>query len=150
MFEVPTNDFLLAALQTVASTYVYSVSTTCKIHLAKAPFTPSRVLDVTTLTEADFTGYVAKIVGMPGAAFIDSIGQAKIIGGNVVTWEATDAVNPNTIAGYWIMTVETVPRLMSSALFDAPIPMTLAGAVLSVVWEFAYAAWQSQIQQLAP
>lgn len=103
-----------------------------RVKLAKAAFTPSRTLDVATLTEADFTGYTAKTptagvqnVYVDPVTGLITVGLVAPVGG--WNFETTGVGNlPQTIYG-WYVTNSAGTVLYGSGLLTTPIPLTASG-----------------------
>lgn len=85
--------------------------------------------------ECDFTGYASQTVGGAGrlwsAIFIDAEGRVVFASPNSI-FQATDAVAPNQVGGYWIE--NTAGDVRKYALFTPPIPLisALAAFILTI------------------
>lgn len=129
----PSNALLdqLQNLITTDSTTLAPAALGTKIHLAKASFTPSPALTLASLTEADFPGYAALVMGTGAQqAFVDPVSGLRIIqllepaGG--LHWEATGAPAPaQTIFGYYV-TDNGTTVIYASALLTTPVVITAA------------------------
>jgi hypothetical protein len=107
------------------------------VHLAMAPFTPSPNVVIGSFTEATFTGYTPKNVGVGAQQdFYDPVTGLKTIqllepaGG--WHWQTTGTTNlPQTIYGYYV-TDNTDAVVLGCALLDSPVLLTDAGQSVDV------------------
>lgn len=105
-------------------------ATHLKVRLFSNNYTPIATTVVSDFTEATFTGYAAQNVPALSTVFTNAAGQAEIDANATNFFQATDAVSPNTIYGYWIADETSTPILMWCEKFDTPIDMTTAGKTL--------------------
>jgi hypothetical protein len=102
--------------------------TTCKLHLAKAAFTPSQDLTLADFVEADFDGYAEKsAVAGPMPQSADPTNADSLVdippGAAGYLWETSGVTNlPQTIFGYYLE--GHGPLLMGCQLLPEPITLT--------------------------
>jgi hypothetical protein len=106
---------------------------TAKVHLFKTGFspTPNNVKADFTAQEADFTGYTSATLTF-SAVGIDVNGVVSSLT-NRCFFQATDAVSPNTIGGFWIEDSAGPPtNLIGFGVFPGPVAMTQALSFLAL------------------
>lgn len=100
-----------------------------EVHLFQSPFAPTResVAADFAAAEADFTGYGAISIGGAGFLFVGPVlndAQEIVLKTPGMSFVATDAVNPNQIAGYWVE--NTAGDVLRYGVFPAPVDMSQA------------------------
>jgi hypothetical protein len=112
-------------------------ATAMHVHLAKAPFTPSPVLDVTGLVEADFAGYAIidptagnQLEYYDPITGLVTVELATPVGGWHFQTTGTGQL-PQTIYG-WYVTDHTDAILYGSGLLATPVPLTASGQGLDL------------------
>ncbi len=131
---IPTNtilDKIVTLLQNDTTTFA-SATLAVKIHLAKAAFTPAPTRIITDFTEANFTGFAAKVAGLNAQQFFfDQTTGMRVmqliepVGG--WHWQPTDGLQlPQTIFGYYC-TDNASAVVYGSALLPAPVTLQNAG-----------------------
>jgi hypothetical protein len=109
-----------------------------KVHLYKNNLNPDPTTPLATFTaaQADYTGYAAVSVGVWGAPYIAIDGLAHVTAPSK-QFQATDAVNPNTIYGaYATNTGGTV--LIYFVVFDTPVSLINALQALIFTPDYVY------------
>lgn len=101
-----------------------------KIHLFKAPHQPAvgDLLATYTAIEADFDGYVAKVLTLT-FGYIDPA-NFPTVRSQLLSWLMATAVTPNTVYGYW---VDDGVNVVMAEAFPVPRAMATVGAELALV-----------------
>lgn len=101
-----------------------------KLKLYKSSFIPTNqsLLADFVAAEADFSGYAFATLSWD-AVGVDSLGNYFTEGSNSL-FQASDALNPNTIGGAWIETA--TGTLVMFLPFDVPVNMTVILATLNI------------------
>ncbi len=136
--DVPNMEFMGAALEVLRVGLLGATPSATEVHLVKAPFSPTPTLDVSTLTEADFTGYAPIAIAAWGAPHLDSVGNFLIISQTPLVWTATDAVSPNTIYGGYVIDSDT-DTVMAFTL--PATPMLSGGAQMAIITGVGFTPW---------
>lgn len=134
------NLFLATELQSIVTNILTDVTLKTKVHLAKADITPTPNTVPADFAEADFTGYAAVEVAAWGSLHLDEFGQQLQLIATPVQFVADDAVTPNTIYAVYITSPDG--DLVCAWKLDTPVPMTQAGATLTLSVGVAQAPWQ--------
>lgn len=138
---VPANAILdqIVTLLAADGTTIAPAALACKVHLAKAPFTPTPALLLAGVVEATFDGHTAKNAGIgPQTVFLDPITGHRVIqvlepaGG--WTWVSTGTTDlPQVIYG-WYVTDNGVTVLYGAGLLPAPVTISGVGQAITLPW----------------
>ncbi len=124
------NSTLMAELnELIAGTNLYVGG---KMHLFKTPtaFTPN--MDVSTFTEADFTGYAASPTVVFTAAFISPTGVPTISAPTVQFIGGSPLTVSNVVYG-WYLTDAAGTTLLFCRTFDSPVNINVPLQGLDVI-----------------
>jgi len=112
---------------------IKTLVTGAKLHLFKSSFTPTP-----DSTEADFvaaecafTGYVAVVITWSAVGLgVDDV--ARMVGSRSF-FQATDAVSPDTVGGFWIESSAGPPGIVEwYAILATPVPIDVALRFIAV------------------
>jgi hypothetical protein len=109
------------------------------VHLAAASFAPGPGLDPSTLTEATYDGYAAKLLTGWGTPHLVASGNVVVDATPVLGWTPTGSLTPNTIYGWWV--IDHAGNLVSSGLLPAPVLLHGTATTLSFVFGLGQGPW---------
>jgi|SRR6516225_8098630 hypothetical protein len=114
-----------------------AATTAPKVHLSKAPFTPSPSLDPTSMVESDFAGYASvpivsgtQLVFQDPLTLLQTIELKEPAGGFHFAVSGTAGL-PQTVYGYYVLD-SAGAVLLGSARLDTPIPLTANGQAFDI------------------
>lgn len=121
----------LVARLTAANLAAYPTISPSQLHLYKNDVVPDANSIVGMFTEADFNGYFPENITMSPVALNDA--NIPVAQGNLVHFQPTDELAPNTIYGVYI-TNNAGNLLIAAQRFDTPQPMNNALNVIAGLW----------------
>lgn len=141
MAQQTTDAFLHEVINAIVAN-VLNVSTNhAKVHLAVAPFAPTRTSTPASFTEATFSGYAAISVTGYGTAHEDTNLQ-WLVNANTptVSWTPTASTVQNDIVGYWID--DPAGNVVAAEAFGQSYPMHGVTNTLALTVGIAAAPWK--------
>lgn len=125
---VPSPMLLIGLTQLLAASGPFHTLT---LHLNQIPTSFSRGSDLTSVSEATFTGYTA-VAGLTfSSPFYDVDGSALVVGADTA-FIATGASPSNTIYGYYFSDA-AVANLVAGYSFTTPVGIAAIGQAVVVV-----------------
>lgn len=100
------------------------------LYVAPTPL-PSVNLVMADITEASFTGYVRQAI-VWGPAYIAQAGFEAMDAGSL-HWQPSDAVAPNTVAGFFIASASTAGILLAACKLDTAVALPDAFHLLDLL-----------------
>lgn len=130
---IPSQAYLLAALDAIKASVFVAGPGLVKVRLAKGSFNPTPTVDPTTFTEADYTGYALKTV-TAWSPSVMTTGSAETLGTSVLTYSPTGTAITNVITGYWLE--NTAGDYLGGEALNPAVPLTGPTSALNLIVKF--------------
>lgn len=118
--NVPTQIALDTVLEEIGSSS--TLLGDGSIGLIAAPFSPSESTTLSSLTEANFSGYSRKALGTPTVTFTGGDGN-EYIEFNTAQFNCSSTATVNTIYGLFLTFGNSSTALFATDAFQNPLPM---------------------------